>query len=368
MIKTILSQIILFYKLILVAIPDKRFSLFLLIADQLSWIKLEKSVNRMYFPFASKWGQKETANLIGRNELTRLERQFTKSYEHQYMNKVVYEACSKDKIINSIILKALGFPVVPIVSLVVEGVCYSFPEMKISSFDRLLTPGKRFYLKSPVLEFGKGVFKIEKDASCCAEEVKVNGVVTTLAALREMTSSAFWLIQEEIQPHHKLRLLNHNSLSTVRIVTLKTQGGIIHLGGFISLADKPLMDERWGDGAVYIGYDLEDGCLHEFGYKNPSLESSQLVSKLSTGDLLFKNFEVPFLHDAVDLCLAAHKMFPYLFLIGWDVAITDSGPLILETNERPGMMAMQLINGGKRSVVYNSLFSRGEVNDVSKRV
>jgi hypothetical protein len=36
------------------------------------------------------------------------------------------------------------------------------------------------------------------------------------------------------------------------------------------------------------------------------------------------------------------------FVIGWDVAITDEGPMIVEANEKPGMNVVQCLDGGLR--------------------
>lgn len=41
---------------------------------------------------------------------------------------------------------------------------------------------------------------------------------------------------------------------------------------------------------------------------------------------------VPGVREAVELALAAHRTLPRIYTIGWDVAVTEDGPIIIEGN------------------------------------
>ena len=47
-------------------------------------------------------------------------------------------------------------------------------------------------------------------------------------------------------------------------------------------------------------------------------------------------FGVPMFQNAVELCLKAAQVKPGLAYIGWDVAITPNGPVLIEGNILPG--------------------------------
>ena len=47
----------------------------------------------------------------------------------------------------------------------------------------------------------------------------------------------------------------------------------------------------------------------------------------------FLDFEIPCFHEAIQLVTNLHGYFYGVHSIGWDVAITDSGPIVVEGND-----------------------------------
>ena len=52
-------------------------------------------------------------------------------------------------------------------------------------------------------------------------------------------------------------------------------------------------------------------------------------------------FKVPMFHDAVELVKECAKVVPEVQYIGWDVAISQNGPLIIEGNCFPGVFQVK---------------------------
>lgn len=61
-------------------------------------------------------------------------------------------------------------------------------------------------------------------------------------------------------------------------------------------------------------------------------------------DTPFKGFKIPFAQEAVNECLRAHKLFPDKGRLGFDVIITQNGPLFLECNLNPFCFSVQILN------------------------
>ncbi len=58
---------------------------------------------------------------------------------------------------------------------------------------------------------------------------------------------------------------------------------------------------------------------------------------------MLDGFEIPYFHDAVELAKVAHTYFYGLDSIGWDIAFTNDGPMIVEGNDDwDGVIAMTL--------------------------
>jgi hypothetical protein len=46
----------------------------------------------------------------------------------------------------------------------------------------------------------------------------------------------------------------------------------------------------------------------------------------------FKGFPIPMWSEAVDLARRAHKAFPSVYFIGWDIVVLQDGPILVEGN------------------------------------
>ena len=51
-----------------------------------------------------------------------------------------------------------------------------------------------------------------------------------------------------------------------------------------------------------------------------------------------------------------------ILVVGWDVAITDEGPLIIEGNRRPGMDIVQVASRRGRMDIFRHVLSEVEKN------
>jgi len=50
----------------------------------------------------------------------------------------------------------------------------------------------------------------------------------------------------------------------------------------------------------------------------------------------FRGFRIPYWNECLALVSEAAKLIPQIGYIAWDVAVTESGPMILEGNDYPG--------------------------------
>ena len=75
----------------------------------------------------------------------------------------------------------------------------------------------------------------------------------------------------------------------------------------------------------------------------------------------FDGFRIPCFREAVDMVLQAAKEETNILVIGWDIALSENGPLIIEGNRRPGMDLMQVLaDRGRKDMVDDVLKSLGK--------
>ena len=66
----------------------------------------------------------------------------------------------------------------------------------------------------------------------------------------------------------------------------------------------------------------------------------------------FEGFQIPCWEQVKEMVKDACRQPPEMPVIGWDVAITEEGPLLIEGNRRPGFdMVQMLVNEGQKYVL-----------------
>ena len=147
------------------------------------------------------------------------------------------------------------------------------------------------------------------------------------------------MIEERLQPHPALAELVGPTLCCVRVVTFIGLGGSPKiLGTVYKMQPKPLGVDHLSYGAIGSWVDLESGALgpgrsrHEFGY----------TTVIPGTDRGFVGFKLPHWPDAIDVALRAAGVFPWARSIGWDIAITDRGPVLVEGNAEWSTSLLQI--------------------------
>ena len=151
--------------------------------------------------------------------------------------------------------------------------------------------------------------------------------------LRMKSGESAWILQEAARNHRELRALTNGALATIRIVTCRAPSGSIDIM-------PPVLRMPWGtavadnmaQGGLVAPVDQASGRIVGPAYrKDVKLGAASIAEHPDTG-VCFAGVQIPFWSEAVDLSIAAHAVFGSMFFIGWDVAILDDGPVILEGN------------------------------------
>jgi hypothetical protein len=71
---------------------------------------------------------------------------------------------------------------------------------------------------------------------------------------------------------------------------------------------------------------------------------------------VIRGLEVPFWQEAVALACKAHSQaFTRFAFLGWDLALTADGPVILETNSGWGALFHQMLDGPLGNTAFSDL-------------
>lgn len=152
---------------------------------------------------------------------------------------------------------------------------------------------------------------------------------------------AVWLVQERLHNHPDLEAMAGSAnLHTVRIVTLMHRDGRVEvLMGVLKLAlgEGPADNFVGGVTGTWIApVDTPSGragLLHggRQGARFAIRPTCPATGARVEGEIL------PFWEEACRLVLRAAPLFPPARALGWDVALTGTGPVLVETNTRWAM-------------------------------
>ncbi|MCL4743912.1 MAG: hypothetical protein KJZ83_00705 [Burkholderiaceae bacterium] len=165
---------------------------------------------------------------------------------------------------------------------------------------------------------------------------------------REIASKAGgYLFQELLRPEPAIAELTGGGLCTLRIVVLNGGAGGPRMHRALwKLSAKGNVQDNFHHGEsgnLLAKVDLASGrVIHliQGGWPWPQ----QTDRHPDTGRVMI-GFEIPHWRDAVALTLEAATAFPGARLQGWDVALTDRGPVLLEINTPMDADLVQLASG-----------------------
>lgn len=135
------------------------------------------------------------------------------------------------------------------------------------------------------------------------------------------------LIQRYIDQHSDLNAISESS-NTIRIVSLMDEEGPFVIGAYIRFGLSSLGVDNISQGGVGVKVNIADGCLDEFGVD----KYGNSISRHSESGVSFKNYQLPLWDEVIDFVADAHRKIPYAKLLGFDVAIENSGPILIEAN------------------------------------
>ena len=190
---------------------------------------------------------------------------------------------------------------------------------------RLMQGNTQLFAKPDVGESGKGI-----------EAVELRNFTSPEILLDYLKAHGMGVVEEPLAQHQDLARLHPQSINTLRIVTLLTGGPGSWKPNCVYAVIKTGCGGRRVDnlesGGLFCPIDQKAGTICGPGHTS---DLRVLDHHPDTGIPLV-GYQIPFVKEAVDLCLKAALVEPRMRYIGWDVCITPNGPVIVEGNDYPG--------------------------------
>jgi hypothetical protein len=298
-----------------------------ILRDHLFWVIKNREINRFYYVYGlDRKHQKKSRDVIGYRRFSRLRNLANLQPEGLNFN---YACLMRDKLIFGQFLKSLNIPTAKNIALLDQNGVTRLDTMKTDSFAAFLET-----LDKPIDGFckklrgirGEGAFPLRIEQG----RIYSGNKELSLPELNQKTEGTY-LLQERIAQHPDMARLHQESINTIRLVTFNNHGKVELFFAAIRVGTNKRNVDNWNAGGIAVAIDKETGRLHQHGIQK-SCYGKRADIHPNTG-IAFMDYEIPYFKESVGLVCTVHRYLYGVHSIGWDVAITDKGPIVIEANE-----------------------------------
>lgn len=161
-------------------------------------------------------------------------------------------------------------------------------------------------------------------------------------------------IEELIIQHPDLSKLCKESINTIRIMTFNDQGNPTILWAGLRIGNGINAVDNFHESGMGCAIDLDTGKLTSNAYD----KDGKIFKQHPKTGITFKGFQIPYFKEAIAMTKKAALESDKIKVVGWDVAISPNGPVIIEGNRRPGFDLVQVLSERGRMDIINYVLER----------
>jgi hypothetical protein len=177
---------------------------------------------------------------------------------------------------------------------------------------------------------GKLVLKRSDGGSGKGIEVISTDGLTPDKLFKELNRSGNDMVEEFVVQHKELMRLAPAGLNTLRVITQVDQNDEVTVIGCRLRMTVHSHVDNMAAGNIAASVDTETGLVNSDAVYSDMTKTA--VKKHPVTGVEIKGFQIPFWPETMDMVQKAAIKNPSNRSIGWDVAITDKGPELIEGN------------------------------------
>ena len=177
--------------------------------------------------------------------------------------------------------------------------------------------------------------------ACCGkgiEKLRVSDYPTIRELYEYLKGIGCGLVEEVVVQHPDMSKIYPDAVNTIRTATILTGDKVTVVYAFVRIGNKGHVVDNLNSGGMAAPLDVETGVI-----KRPAADKDGIVyERHPQTKAQILGAQIPFWPQAVALCKECARVIPQVRYVGWDVAITKDGPVIIEGNQFPGHDILQL--------------------------
>ncbi len=160
----------------------------------------------------------------------------------------------------------------------------------------------------------------------------------------EVTAQGQTVLDEFIVQHPEMSALYPDAVNTVRLITFLDKDDRVHLLAAVLRIGNGDVIDNFASGGMFTMLDDEGVALYPGVDKNSNVYREHPV----TGRPIV-GFRVPLYSEVLDLVAALARRTPEAPYVGWDIAITANGPVVIEGNHNSSVFQPKPSASGVRT-------------------
>lgn len=254
-----------------------------------------------------------------------------------------YACLLRDKKLFNLIADNYNIPIPRTIGIALGGVIKSdFQSIEVDSYLAQMPEGKSLFLKDESGICGRGAMSIDKKDGCYYLNDKV---ITQDGIVKALSTKTSYLVQERVIQHPLVNAIYPRSLNTLRVVSVIYEGNVVVLGALLRIGAHGNVVDNWASGGLAVGVESE-GKLMKWGLFKPGY-GTKTDRHPDTGTI-FEGYQLPFWEETLQLVKETHIKLSCIPTVGWDIALTKNGPIVIEGNDDYDGALLQACTGGKR--------------------
>ena len=154
-----------------------------------------------------------------------------------------------------------------------------------------------------------------------------------------------YIFQDCIVQHQKINAINSKAVNTLRIIVYIDGKNIPRIvSSLMRFGVGNTVTDNAYTGGLYIPINHEEGIIEGIGRKDIAKGGETFTHHPDT-NMQLNGFKVPFYNEACELAKMASSYFPNR-IGGWDIAISENGPILIEGNHNPSLHMSDVAYGG----------------------
>ncbi len=232
-----------------------------------------------------------------------------------------------------------AIPTTDLKFLIISGRMYSI-DKELNKKDWIgYMPKGKFVIKPIDKRWGIGIKFINNENEIIVIESPFIQEIT------ENDNISTFIVEDEITNHPTLQILSTHSLNTLRVITVLKHNKVNLIFACIRFSSNETKIDNWSSGGFAANVDINTGKADSAIKKND--KKGVVKNEISNG------LVIPFFDESKKMVSKAHYLFPDIKSIGWDIAITKDGPIIIECNDDWDVILPQkLLGTGIKKLVY----------------